>query len=281
MQEKSHQITGRTAAAFAAALRMWEYSEGTIANYLRSVRAFAAWSGGTASRSRTAGWKAHLAGSHAPATVNTMLTGVNCFFVAMGWEECRAKPLRLQRRSFQDPERELCRENYRRLVQTARTLGRERLALLMETICATGIRVGEVPYTTVEATRAGTASIFLKGKVRTILLPGKLCRRLLRYARAHGLSVGPVFLTGGGRPLSRTQIWAEMKRLCRAAGVAASRVFPHNLRHLFARTFYGLCRDIVKLADILGHSSIDTTRIYLRTTGAEHVRQLERLHLLC
>ena len=142
MQEKSHQITGRTAAAFAAALRMWEYSEGTIANYLRSVRAFAAWSSGTASRSRAAGWKAHLAGSHAPATVNTMLAGVNCFFVTMGWEECRAKPLRLQRRSFQDPERELCRADYRRLVQTARTLGRERLALLMETICATGIRVG-------------------------------------------------------------------------------------------------------------------------------------------
>ena len=281
MREKSHQITGRTAAAFAAALRAKEYSEGTIANYLRSVRAFAAWSGGRASRSRTARWKAHLASGHAPATVNTMLVGVNCFLVAMGWEECRVKPLRLQRRSFQDPERELCREDYRRLVQTARTLGRERLALLMETICATGIRVGEVPYITVEAARAGTASISLKGKVRTILLPGKLCRRLLRYAQSRGLSTGPIFRTHSGRPLSRTQIWAEMKRRCRAAGVAASRVFPHNLRHLFARTFYALCRDVVKLADILGHSSIDTTRIYLRTTGAEHVRQMERLHLLC
>ena len=152
MREKSHQITGRTAAVFASALRAKEYSEGTIANYLRSVRAFAAWSGGRASRSRTAGWKAHLAGSHAPATVNTILAGVNCFFVAMGWEECRVKPLRVQRRSFQDPEREL---------------GRERLALLMETICATGIRVSEVPYITVEAAQAGTTSISLKGKVRT------------------------------------------------------------------------------------------------------------------
>ena len=281
MQEKSHQITKRTAAVFASTLRAKEYSEGTIANYLRSVRAFAAWSGGRASRSRVAGWKAQLTGSHAPATVNTMLAGINCFFAAMGWEDCRVKPLRVQRRSFQDPERELCREDYRRLVQTARAQGRERLALLMETLCATGIRVSEVPYITVEAARAGTASISLKGKVRTILLPGKLCRRLLRYARSRGISTGPVFRTHSGRPLSRTQIWAEMKRLCQAAGVAASRVFPHNLRHLFARTFYALCRDVVKLADILGHSSIDTTRIYLRTTGAEHVRQMERLHLLC
>ena len=167
MREKGHQITGRTAAVFASALRAKEYSEGTIANYFRSVRAFAAWSGGRASRSRTAGWKAHLAGSHAPATVNTILAGVNCFFAAMGWEECRVKPLRVQRRSFQDPERELGREDYCRLVQTARTLGRERLALLMETICATGIRVSEVPYITVEAAQAGTTSISLKGKVRT------------------------------------------------------------------------------------------------------------------
>ena len=281
MQERVYHITESAAEGFAAALRQREYSEGTVTGYLRSLRRFAGWSGGTASRSRAAAWKLLLADRCAPATVNTMLAGINCFFALQGWEECRVKPLRLQRRSFQDPERELSREDYCRLVQTARTLGRERLALLMETICATGIRVGEVPCITVEAARRGKTSISLKGKVRTILLPGKLCRRLLRYARAQGLSAGPVFLTGRGRPLSRTQIWAEMKRLCRAAGVVPTRVFPHNLRHLFARTFYGLCRDIVKLADVLGHSSIDTTRIYLRTTGAEHIRQLERLHLLC
>ena len=281
MQEENHHITEKMAAEFAVALGQREYSRGTVENYLRSLRRFAAWSGGTASRSLAAGWKAFLVGRCAPATVNAMLAAINCFFTWQGWEECRVKPLRLQRRSFQDPERELSREDYRRLVQTARSLGRERLALLMETICATGIRVGEVSYITVEAAQAGTASISLKGKVRTILLPGKLCRRLLRYAQEHCVMTGPVFRTGSGRTLSRTQIWAEMKRLCRAAGVTPSRVFPHNLRHLFARTFYGLCRDIVKLADILGHSSIDTTRIYLRTTGAEHVRQLERLHLLC
>lgn len=281
MQEEMHYITEEMAAEFAAALGQREYSRGTVENYLRSLRRFAVWSGGAASRSLAAGWKAFLAGRCAPATVNAMLAGINCFFAWRGWEECRVKPLRLQRRSFQDPERELSREDYRRLVQTARAQGRERLALLMETLCATGIRVGEVPCITVEAARRGKTSVSLKGKVRTILLPGKLCRRLLQYARARGLSSGPVFRTRSGRPLSRTQIWAEMKRLCQAAGVTPSRVFPHNLRHLFARAFYALCRDIVKLADVLGHSSIDTTRIYLRTTGAEHVRQLERLHLLC
>ena len=218
IQEEMHYITEEMAAEFAAALGQREYSQGTVENYLRSLRRFAAWSGGAASRSLAAGWKAFLAGRCAPATVNAMLAGINCFFAWRGWEECRVKPLRLQRRSFQDPERELSREDYRRLVQTA---------------------------------------------------------------RARGLSSGPVFRTRSGRPLSRTQIWAEMKQLCQAAGVTPSRVFPHNLRHLFARAFYALCRDIVKLADVLGHSSIDTTRIYLRTTGAEHVRQLERLHLLC
>ena len=151
----------------------------------------------------------------------------------------------------------------------------------METICATGIRVGEVPYITVEARRRGKAVVALKGKVRTILLPEKLCKKLLKYVKRQKITSGEVFLTGGGKRLSRVQIWAEMKRLCRAAGVAADKVFPHNLRHLFARTFYRACQDVVKLADILGHSSIETTRIYLLTTGTEHLRQLERLGLLC
>ena len=151
----------------------------------------------------------------------------------------------------------------------------------METVCATGIRVGEVRYITVEAARRGRADIALKGKLRTILLPARLCRRLLKFAGKNKIAFGAIFLTKSGRPLSRTQIWAEMKRLCAKAGVAAEKVFPHNLRHLFARTFYESCRDVVKLADILGHSSVETTRLYLLTTGVEHLRQLERLRLLC
>ena len=150
----------------------------------------------------------------------------------------------------------------------------------METICATGIRVSEVRYITVEAAKAGRAEISLKGKIRTILIPGKLCRKLLKYAQQQKIASGEIFLTGSGKSLSRTQIWAEMKGLCASAGVEPSKVFPHNLRHLFATAFYRACKDIVKLADVLGHSSIETTRLYLLTTGAEHQRQLERLGLV-
>ena len=274
-------VTERTVDGFRRELLRREYSHGTAESYVRSIRAFARWSGGAMDRGLVLTWKARLTAQYAPATVNAMLAGLNRFFDFSGRPECRVKVLRLQRRSFREAERELDREEYRTLVRTARTLGRERLALVMETICATGIRVGEVPYITVEALRRGKAVVALKGKVRTILLPEKLCKKLLKYVKRQKITSGEVFLTGGGKRLSRVQIWAEMKRLCCAAGVAADKVFPHNLRHLFARTFYRACQDVVKLADILGHSSIETTRIYLLTTGTEHLRRLERLGLLC
>ena len=274
-------VTERTVDGFRRELLRREYSHGTAESYVRSIRAFARWSGGAVDRGLVLTWKARLTARYAPATVNAMLAGLNRFFDFAGRPECRVKVLRLQRRSFREAERELDREEYRTLVRTARTLGRERLALVMETICATGIRVGEVPYITVEALRRGKAVVALKGKVRTILLPEKLCKKLLKYVKRQKITSGEVFLTGGGKRLSRVQIWAEMKRLCCAAGVAADKVFPHNLRHLFARTFYRACQDVVKLADILGHSSIETTRIYLLTTGTEHLRRLERLGLLC
>ena len=280
-QERLRRIDPARLTAFQAELLRKEYSVGTAENYLRAVRAFARWSGGAVERGLVLTWKAQLTAQYAPATVNAMLAGLNRFFDFAGRPECRVKVLRLQRRSFREAERELDRGEYRALVRTARTLGRERLALVMETICATGIRVGEVPFITVEAACRGRTDVALKGKVRTIFLPDRLCRRLLQYARKQKIASGEIFLTGGGKRLSRTQIWAEMKRLCRAAGVAAGKVFPHNLRHLFARTFYRACQDVVKLADILGHSSIETTRIYLLTTGTEHLRQLERLGLLC
>ena len=273
-------VTERTVDGFRRELLRREYSHGTAESYVRSIRAFARWSGGAVDRGLVLTWKARLTAQYAPATVNAMLAGLNRFFDFSGRPECRVKVLRLQRRSFREAERELDREEYRTLVRTARTLGRERLALVMETICATGIRVGEVPYITVEALRRGKAVVALKGKVRTILLPEKLCKKLLKYVKRQKITSGEVFLTGGGKRLSRVQIWAEMKRLCCAAGVAADKVFPHNLRHLFARTFYRACQDVVKLADILGHSSIETTRIYLLSTGAEHARQLARLGLI-
>lgn len=216
----------------------------------------------------------------APATINGKLAAVNSFLGFLGWTDCRVKALKLQRRLFRETGKELTRQEYGRLVEAAKTMGKERLVLLMETICATGIRASEVRYITQEAARTGRAEISLKGKVRTILLPGKLRRKLLQYARKHKIASGELFLTRSGRPLSRKQIWAEMKNLCRGAGVEATKVFPHNLRHLFARRFYEVCRDIVKLADVLGHASMETTRIYLVSTGAEHQRVLERLGLV-
>ncbi|MBD5169094.1 MAG: tyrosine-type recombinase/integrase [Oscillibacter sp.] len=267
---------------FAAQMETEGRSAGTIEKYLRDARAFAAWlddielTGGTA-----AGWKEHLLNRrYAPTTINSMLSAVNRLLKFLGREDCKVKFLRIQRRAFREQGRELTKGEYQKLLDTAAAEGQERLGLLMETICATGIRVSEVQYITTEALRQGRTDISLKGKIRTILLPGKLCRKLLKYAKKQKIASGEIFLTKSGKSLSRRLIWREMKALCAKAGVEASKVFPHNLRHLFATTFYKVCRDIVKLADVLGHSSINTTRIYLMTSGAEHARQLERLGLI-
>ncbi len=255
---------------------------GTIEKYMREVKKFALWQGRRKVTKETVSeWKEQLRQSgYKPETVNGKLSAVNKFLSCMGWGECCVKYLKIQRRLFRSTGRELTKDEYTRLVETAQGLGKTRLALLIETICATGIRVSEVKYITAEALRAGRADISLKGKIRTVLLPGKLCRKLQKYAKKQKITSGEVFLTRSGKGISRRQIWAEMKALCKQARVAPSKVFPHNLRHLFARTFYRVSRDVAKLADVLGHSSIETTRIYLISTGAEHVRQLDRLGLI-
>ncbi|MGJ0680232.1 tyrosine-type recombinase/integrase [Flavonifractor plautii] len=277
-----YKLTAEQVAAYGRYLKREERAPATLEKYLRDVRAFACWlDGETVTKEAVTGWKERLlAERRAPSTVNTALSALNGLFRFLGWEECRARFVKVQRRLFRDPARELTRTDYDRLIATARELGRERLALLMETICATGVRVSEVRYLTVEAVQRGRAEISLKGKVRTILIPTKLRRKLLKYAKKNKTVSGEIFLTGNGKSLSRRQIWAEMKRLCVHAGVEPSRVFPHNLRHLFAMAYYRAYRDIAKLADVLGHSSIETTRIYLLTSGAEHQRQLDRLGLV-
>lgn len=266
---------------FARQLQEDERSPATIENYLRHIRAFAAWAGGQAvTKDLATQWKEHLISQYRPGTVNTMLVSLNRFFAFLGWYDCQVKTLRIQRRLFREDSKELTRAEYERLVSAAQASGRERLVLLLETICSTGIRVSEVKYITVEALKLGKAEISLKGKIRTILLPNKLCRKLLKYAKKQKTVSGEVFLTRNGKGMSRKQIWAEMKSICTKAKVAATKVFPHNLRHLFARVFYKACRDVAKLADVLGHSSMETTRIYLISTGVEHAHTLERLRLI-
>lgn len=277
---KQCSITQAHLIDFKYALQEAEKSPSTVEKYLREIRSFAAWLGGTPlTKAACTRWKEYLLGQgFVPSTVNGKLSALDRFLTFFGREDCRVKHLRVQRRLFRDQARELTREEYARLVAAAAK--RERLALIIETICATGIRVSEVKYITVEAAACGKAQISLKGKIRTVLLPAKLCRKLQKYARKQKTASGEIFLTGSGRSLSRKQIWSEMKSVCEKADVPPSKVFPHNLRHLFARCFYNMCHDIVRLADVLGHSSVETTRIYLLSTGAEHARTLERLRLI-
>ena len=258
--------------AFRDALRREERAEGTIEKYLRDVRAFLAFLGNDPlCKEAVASWKGELsARGRAPVTINSMLAALNRYLRFIGREDCRVSFLKIQRKVFRDAGRELSKGEYQRLIAAASAQGKARLALLMESIGATGIRVSEVKYLTVEAARQGRADISLKGKIRTILIPGKLRRKLLKYAQKQHIPSGEIFLTGRGRSLTRRQIWAEMKGLCQAAGVAATKVFPHNLRHLFAVTFYRACKDVARLADVLGHSNINTTRVYLISTGQEH-----------
>jgi len=268
--------------AFAQSLRDEEREPGTIEKYMRDIRAFIAWADcREINKELASAWKDHLKEQGLkPETINSKLSALNKFFSFLGWNDFRVKYLKIQHKLFRCADKDLTKEEYKKLYNTAVELGKNRLALLMEVICATGIRVSEVKYITVESARAGRADISLKGKIRTILLPGKLCRKLEKYARKQKTVSGEIFLTRNGKGLSRRQIWAELKALCKKAGVEESKVFPHNLRHLFAQTFYRIYKDIVKLADVLGHSSIETTRIYLISTGAEQARQLERLGLI-
>ena len=263
--------------------RQWlveaEKSPLTVEKYLRDVAAFRAWLGARAlDKAAVLAYKGELVNQYAVASVNSMLSSLNCWLQWQGRGECRVKILKQQRQAFCSEEKELTRAEYQRLLKAAGP--DRRLCLLMQAICATGIRVSEHKFLTVEALRRGCATVRSKGKTRTVFIPQKLCKTLLSYAKTRKISTGSVFLGKNGQPLDRSRIWAMMKALCAAAGVSEKKVFPHNLRHLFARIFYTMERDIVRLADILGHSSIDTTRIYTAETGAVHRKQIEKMSLL-
>jgi len=274
-------ITPAVLIRFRRRLIEAEKSEATIGKYLRDAEHCSRFlAGRPADRARLLAWKALLLRDYAPASVNSMLASVNALLRLMERGDLCLRQVRVQHQAFAQEARELTRAEYQQLVQAAQSRGKRRLSCLIQAICATGMRVSEVQHLTVESLHRGEAIVSCKGKTRRIFLVAPLRKLLLGYARSCGITAGPVFRTRTGRPMSRTAIWREMKSLCRAARVAPEKVFPHNLRHLFARIFYAMEKDIAKLADILGHSSINTTRIYIATTGREHRQRMERMHLI-
>lgn len=267
--------------AFEEYLVNEEKSRATIEKYVRDITALAAWLDERPLEKRTLlEYKTYISERYKSASVNSMISSINCFLDHIERYDCKVKTVRLQKHIFAAREKELTKAEYERLLDAAKEKHNERLFLLMQTICACGIRVSELSYITVEALKRGSADIRCKGKERRVLLPRMLCKKLSRYASEQKIKSGAVFISKNGRPLDRSNIWTDMKKLCEHAGVSKEKVFPHNLRHLFARTYYSVQKDIVRLADVLGHTSINTTRIYTMETGEEHKRQIERLGLL-
>lgn len=279
---KGRILTSEAIDCFKKHLREEEKSENTIEKYLRDVRAFAAYlSGIEVTKETVLAYKSRLlAENYAVRSINSILASVNSLFAFLGWADLKVKSIKIQRQIYCPEEKELTKTEYMRLVNTAKQKGNERLNLILQTICDTGIRVSELQYITVDAVKNGEAIVSLKGKTRSVFIVKDLKKKLLRYAAEQGITSGTIFITRTGRPISRTNIWREMKSLCVQAGVNPQKVFPHNLRHLFARIFYGLEKDIAKLADILGHSSINTTRIYIMSTGNKHRRRMEHMRLI-
>ncbi len=262
-------------------LRMEERGGATIEKYIRDVRRFYVFAGAQPlDKAKVIEYKSQLLTSYTVASANSMLAAVNAFLRFCGGHELCVKQFKVQRAAFRPEQKELTRGEYIRLVEAANRKGNARLNLIIQTICGTGIRVSELEYVTAEAVRCGEAVVNCKGKNRKIIIVSILRKKLLRYMKEQKIRTGPVFVTRGGRPVSRHNIWRDMKALCVSAGISPEKVFPHNLRHLFAKTFYEIEKDIAKLADILGHTSINTTRIYIATNGTEHRRKMENMRLI-
>lgn len=277
---KGLRITTKDIAGFKEHLILEERSAATIQKYIRDIKAFAKYAEGAVTRETVIAYKKHLQEHYAVRSVNSMLASINSLFLFLGWHDLKVKALKLQKQVYCPEEKELTKAEYTRLCRTAERKHNERLNLILQTICGTGIRVSELQYITVEAVKHGEAVVNCKAKTRSVFIVKELRQKLLRYAAEQNIKSGIIFVTRTGKPISRTNIWREMKALCVEADVNPQKVFPHNLRHLFARVFYGIEKDIAKLADILGHSSINTTRIYIISTGVEHRRRMENMHLI-
>lgn len=275
------KITNELIENFKIDLKEEEKAQATIEKYIRDIIAFMKWlSGRTVEKQAVLEYKQKLIEKYAPASVNSVLSSLNRFFAFAQWFNCKVKSIKIQKQVFAKQERELTKKEYNRLLAAASHKNNRRLYLLMQTICSTGIRVSELKFITVDAVKDRKAIINLKGKTRSVFLPDMLCKMLLRYIKEKKIKHGSVFVSKNGRPLDRFNIYHDMKKLCESANVDRRKVFPHNLRHLFARTYYSLEKDISRLADILGHSSVDTTRIYTMETGVFHRKQIQKLGLL-
>ena len=274
-------ITNTIIESFKEYLTEQEKSNNTIEKYVRDINCFMAWlSGYEVTKILVLDYKKEICTSYAPASVNSIISSLNSFFVFMEWYDLRVKALKIQRQIFLNKKKELTKNEYERLLKAAKAKKNSRLYYLMQTICSTGIRVSELQYITTTAVKSGQATISCKGKMRVVILPKELCRMLKDYINKNNIKSGPVFVSKNGRPLDRSNIWSDMKKLCDTAGISKEKVFPHNLRHLFARTYYSLQKDIVRLADILGHSSVNTTRVYTMESGEIHRQQIQKLGLL-
>ena len=278
----SRMITDERIDDFKDHLFENEKSEATIEKYVRDVCAFQRFSmGEEITKEKVIEYKNYLSDEgYAATSINSMIGAINSFMVFMEWNDCRVRYLKVQRQIFRPAEKELTKSEYQKLCITAERQGNIRLSMILQTICSTGIRVSELKYITCEAVEMGETTVSLKGKTRRIIISRELRKKLLKYIKDEGIKDGYVFRTRTGKMIGRTNIWREMKKLCGKAGVDSSKVFPHNLRHLFARVFYSMEKDIVKLADVLGHCSIDTTRIYIVSTGIEHRKRIERMKLV-
>ena len=275
------KITNELIQKFKAYLIDEEKSSSTLEKYIRDIKVFMEWCKETElNKSIVLEYKQAIVEKYAPASVNSMLSSLNSFFAYNEWYDLKVKALKIQRQIFSSKDKELTKAEYERLLVAAKQKKNQRLYYLMQTICATGIRVSELKAITVSAVKSGQATINCKGKMRIVILPKQLCKMLKDYIRENNIKSGSVFVSKNGKPLDRSNIWSDMKKLCEIAGVSKDKVFPHNLRHLFARTYYSLQKDVVRLADILGHSNVNTTRIYTMETGEIHRQQIQKLGLL-
>lgn len=278
---KGRLVTAKVIAAFREHLILEERSAATVEKYVRDVRAFVAYArDDSITKEVVIAYKKYLQENYSTRSVNSMLASINSLFSRLGWDDLKVKQLKLQQQVFRPEEKELTKAEYTRLCRAAEHKRNMRLSLILQTICGTGIRVSELQYITVEAAKRGEAVVHCKAKTRPVFIVRELKQKLLCYAAEQGIKSGVIFVTRSGRPVSRVNVWREMKALCAEADVDPQKVFPHNLRHLFASVFYGIEKDIVKLADILGHSSINTTRIYIISTGSEHRRHMENMRLI-